>query len=90
MRKSLTVKLEFSGSSPETTSAANEKSKEDCEMPAEQSRGCIPVIDVDDGQDRFICKFCERMFATRSALGGHISKVHPGKSASYNHKKSVR
>lgn len=26
----------------------------------------------------------------RSALGGHISKAHPGKSQSYNHKKTVR
>ena len=26
----------------------------------------------------------------RSALGGHISKAHPGKSKSYNHKRTVR
>ena len=25
-----------------------------------------------------------------AALGGHISKAHPGKSEAYNHKKKVR
>jgi hypothetical protein len=25
-----------------------------------------------------------------SALGGHISKAHPGQSQAYNHKKTVR
>ena len=29
-------------------------------------------------------------FAVCSALGGHISKAHPGTSKAYNHKKNVR
>ena len=41
-------------------------------------------------KENFTCKFCTKVFPTRSALGGHISKSHPGSSASYNHKKTVR
>jgi hypothetical protein len=29
-------------------------------------------------------------FRICSALGGHISKAHPGRSQAYNHKKTVR
>ena len=40
----------------------------------------------------FICKFpgCSLRFALSSALGGHISKSHPGQSKAYIHKKNVR
>ena len=38
----------------------------------------------------YSCKFCPKIFNLRSALGGHISKAHPGKSQAYNHKKTVR
>jgi hypothetical protein len=33
---------------------------------------------------------CPKKFKFCAALGGHISKAHPGKSDSYNHKKKVR
>ena len=36
------------------------------------------------------CKYCGKGFDVSSALGGHISKAHPGESESYNHKKKVR
>ena len=36
------------------------------------------------------CKFCPIRFKICSALGGHISKAHPGQSKAYNHKKTVR
>ena len=36
------------------------------------------------------CKLCKKGFKHSSALGGHISKAHPGQSDSYNHKKRVR
>jgi hypothetical protein len=38
----------------------------------------------------FRCPFCTRKFTVCAALGGHISKSHPGKSKTYNHKKEVR
>jgi len=36
------------------------------------------------------CKLCPKRFSQCSALGGHISKAHPGMSEAYNHKKKVR
>ena len=39
---------------------------------------------------QFKCKFCDRMFKFCSALGGHVSKAHPGLSEAYEHKKRVR
>jgi len=36
------------------------------------------------------CKLCFKRFQHSSALGGHISKAHPGMSDAYNHKKRVR
>lgn len=38
----------------------------------------------------FACKFCKRRFKFCSALGGHVSKAHPGLSEAYEHKKRVR
>lgn len=38
-----------------------------------------------------MCKICkDKRFKHSSALGGHISKAHPGQSSAYNHKKQVR
>jgi hypothetical protein len=45
---------------------------------------------VEGGQLIFTCKFCERTFLHCAALGGHVSKAHPGRSVSYLHKKRVR
>ncbi len=38
----------------------------------------------------FKCKYCEMHFAKAQALGGHMSRKHPGKSREYNYKKNVR
>ena len=43
-----------------------------------------------DKKLEFECKICDKKFAHSSALGGHISKAHPGQSKAYNHKKFVR
>ena len=45
---------------------------------------------VDDSQLKYQCKICFKRFLHSSALGGHISKAHPGQSRAYNHKKRVR
>jgi hypothetical protein len=45
---------------------------------------------VEEGQLIFTCKFCDRTFLHCAALGGHVSKAHPGLSVSYLHKKRVR
>ena len=42
------------------------------------------------GLGRYDCKFCSKKFKQCAALGGHISKAHPGQSDAYNHKKQVR
>ena len=39
---------------------------------------------------QFACKFCDRAFKHCAALGGHVSKAHPGRSEAYEHKKRVR
>ncbi len=36
------------------------------------------------------CKICRQGFKTSQALGGHMSRKHPGESKDYNYKKSVR
>ena len=41
-------------------------------------------------EKKYICRFCDKKFKICAALGGHISKAHPGQSESYNHKKRVR
>ena len=39
---------------------------------------------------KYKCNMCPQVFFKCSALGGHISKAHPGQSTAYTHKKSVR
>ena len=34
----------------------------------------------------FSCKICAKKFRTRQALGGHMSKLHPGSSEKYKRK----
>jgi hypothetical protein len=38
----------------------------------------------------FYCKHCKSGFKSAQALGGHMSRKHPGKSNDYNHKKEIR
>lgn len=45
---------------------------------------------IENNLEKYNCKYCEKKFKICAALGGHISKAHPGQSASYNHKKRVR
>lgn len=43
-----------------------------------------------EDKESFQCSYCEEVFATGQALGGHMSRKHTGKSLKYNHKKDVR
>ena len=47
-------------------------------------------MQADESQFQYHCKICFKRFEHSSALGGHISKAHPGQSSAYNHKKRVR
>lgn len=38
----------------------------------------------------FACKYCKMSFSKAQALGGHMSRRHPGKSREYNYKKTIR
>lgn len=40
--------------------------------------------------ESFQCKFCPKSFNSRQGLGGHVSRMHKGKSESYNKKTAVR
>jgi hypothetical protein len=40
--------------------------------------------------EHFECKFCSESYKTGQALGGHMSRKHPGKSSEYNYKKNIR
>ena len=39
---------------------------------------------------QFKCRHCTKRFRSRQALGGHASKIHPGKSEKNAHKVTVR
>jgi len=41
---------------------------------------------VAQNPEQFICKSCHEEFGTGQALGGHMSRVHPGESTSYQKK----
>ena len=40
-------------------------------------------------EDKIDCKFCDLKFS-RQGLGGHMSRVHPGKSNQYKQKRNKR
>lgn len=42
------------------------------------------------GESSFTCKLCKELFCTGQALGGHMSRKHPGLSIDYMHKKEIR
>ena len=45
----------------------------------------IPPTDT-GVEHAFACPHCSATFVDSRALGGHASKLHPGKSDAYNHK----
>lgn len=47
----------------------------------------MPDEGVAAGKEVYRCKECHRTFHLQRALGGHVSKAHPGSSNVYNHKK---
>eukprot|EP00826_Nyctotherus_ovalis_P013799 TRINITY_DN13782_c0_g2_i1.p1 TRINITY_DN13782_c0_g2~~TRINITY_DN13782_c0_g2_i1.p1 ORF type:complete len:129 (-),score=25.84 TRINITY_DN13782_c0_g2_i1:154-540(-) len=40
-------------------------------------------------KDSVVCAECKRRFGCKQALGGHMSKAHPGKSETYRKKKQL-
>jgi hypothetical protein len=38
----------------------------------------------------YACQFCGKVFDKGSRLGGHLAKVHPGQSKSYQKKMAIR
>jgi hypothetical protein len=60
-------------------------------MPSSQTSGNeIDLENLDDDNEINKCKLCDEMFETGQALGGHMSRAHPGQSTDYNRKKTVR
>ena len=47
---------------------------------------CVTSRDPETGKQIFYCRPCDEEFDTGQALGGHMSRVHPGKSESYARK----
>ena len=41
-------------------------------------------------QETYSCKLCQELFETGQALGGHMSRKHPGQSEDYMNKKAIR
>ena len=56
----------------------------------EQYEAAATENESEDPNLQYKCKICHKRFKHSSALGGHISKAHPGQSSAYNHKKRVR
>jgi hypothetical protein len=46
--------------------------------------------DTSEVNNALRCMFCKRCFSTGQALGGHMSRKHPGKSTGYSIKKELR
>ena len=52
-----------------------------------KKRQATPEMSVDDEQaTNFVCKECGDVFEHGQALGGHMSRKHPGQSAAFNKK----
>jgi hypothetical protein len=47
-------------------------------------------IEDPDSLEIYTCKLCKEQFNTGQALGGHMSRKHPGLSTDYIHKKEIR
>jgi hypothetical protein len=48
------------------------------------------VIGEQTTLESYTCKLCNELFNTGQALGGHMSRKHPGQSTDYMHKKEIR
>ena len=49
---------------------------------------CTPPVSQRD--TLYECKLCKQEFQTGQALGGHVSRKHPGRSVEYLNKKRIR
>ena len=45
-----------------------------------------PASEATNDEASFYCKDCKEYFPTGQALGGHMSRVHPGRSNAYTRK----
>ena len=95
----VTVKKESSEEEDQDkTESDHEKSPQDSlyeeDEDDESSYAEVDENDSDYGTPRaggkVKCRHCRASFKTAQALGGHMSRKHPGKSDDYNHKKEVR
>ena len=48
------------------------------------------TINEIDSKKVWKCEKCNWKFSSKSGLGGHLAKAHPGQSEAFNHKKKVR
>lgn len=90
------IKEEPVSSSSESESESEEENSSDPEFDYESSyeEDDNSQIDSDYGSPKrggkFSCRYCKSSFRSAQALGGHMSRKHPGKSHDYNRKKEVR
>jgi len=89
------IKQEALSSSSESEEIEEENSS-DPEFSCESSHEDEDNSDLDSDYGtpkrggKFACKYCKSSFRSAQALGGHMSRRHPGKSHDYNRKKEVR
>lgn len=84
-------RLKTENSTAIKNSAANSSEQESSEeLNYEPSHEEREVEDSIKSEGDFNCKCCTCAFKTAQALGGHMSRKHPGRSHDYNHKKEVR
>lgn len=77
------------------SSSERENSEEPSYEPSHNSTNKKPdekseVEDSIKDEGDFNCKHCKCSFKTAQALGGHMSRKHPGRSYDYNRKKEIR
>jgi len=71
-------------------SKSQEPSASSSESNSESSYEEESVYESPEFRESFNCKYCKNRFKSAQALGGHMSRKHPGKSYDYNRKKEVR
>ncbi len=92
LRREITSKGEGSEKSTEVT--ASKKPKRQARPLKEQRikrAAPEPMSSFSKKKEKpFPCKYCKMSFSKAQALGGHMSRRHPGKSNEYNYKKTIR